>query len=456
MRKLAAVILTLSLALPVIAHCQTTTTTPVWFTLNVNDGDTITATGPITLRYGQVASTCAVDMSSGPCAGVNPGTPSPAAWTNPITFTPAPGAPTVTIVVGAAAFGEDPLPGVYKTVQVEEQATAQNITVNGQSVTVPASSSSSPPTTTTSTWFTLNVNDGSTITATGPITLRYGQVASTCAVDMSTGPCAGVNPGAPSPAAWTNPITFTPAPGAPTVTIVVGAAAFGGDPLPGVYKTVQVLEQATAQNITVNGQSVTVPASSTTVCQLTATPSSIAFPNTTVGYSYNSSASIVNNCSTTIPVTTVQVTGPYSASGFQTPFSLAAGQTQNYTAVFTPTTTGTAAGSITFVSNATTGQTLSVSFSGTGVAPAQTGTGGHSVALTWQDSGSQIAGYNVYRSTVSGGPYSRINSTLVASTNYSDQTVAAGTTYYYVVTAVGTNGMESAYSSQTGVTVPSS
>lgn len=543
MRRLSVVILAvLSLATPAIVYPQTST--PVWFTLDNAAGDTITATGSITLRFGQLASTCVVEMGTGPCTG-GAGTPTPETWTSPQTFTAASGATTVTVVADGAAFNNvDPLPGVNKTVQVEEQATVQNITVNGQPVTIPSAS----------VWFTLNATEGDTVTATGSITLRFGQVASTCAVVMGTGPCTG-GPGTSTPEAWTTPQTFTSVPGVATVTILVGAAAFNNvDPLPGVYKTVQVQEQAAVQNITVNGQPVTVPALSTSpTCQLTATPSSITFPNTTLGYNYSSSASIANNCPTTITVSVAQVVGPYSTSGFETPFSLAPGQTLNYTTVFTPTTTGSVTGSITFVSNATTGQTLSVSLTGTGIASQQgllssspatlnfgnvtanstqsqsvtiTNTGAasvtvsgvtvvgaafslgslttpfalgpqqsiqlavgfapttsgsaagtltltsnaqngtltvplagtsanHSVALSWNGTGSQISGYNVYRSTVSGGPYSMINGTLVIPSNYTDQTVIAGTIYFYTVTEVGTSGAESGYSNEVSVVVPS-
>src|SRR5271170_539500 len=187
MHRLLAVILTaLSFAFPVLSHSQTT---PVWFTLNVQEGQTVTATGSITLRFGQVASTCAFAESTGPCSA-GAGAPSPAAWTSPQTFNGASSTATVSIVIGAAAFGNvDPLPGVSKTVQVEEQATSQSITVNGQSVTVPALSSSSTPPSSTPVWFTLNAQEGQTVVATGSITLRYGQIASTCAYAESTGPC---------------------------------------------------------------------------------------------------------------------------------------------------------------------------------------------------------------------------------------------------------------------------
>ena len=58
--------------------------------------------------------------------------------------------------------------------------------------------------------------------------------------------------------------------------------------------------------------------------------------------------------------------------------------------------------------------------------------------LLWQ-AVSGATSYTIKRSTVSGGPYTVLASGVTA-TNYFDNTVVNGTTYYYVITAVGAGG----------------
>jgi fibronectin type 3 domain-containing protein len=77
----------------------------------------------------------------------------------------------------------------------------------------------------------------------------------------------------------------------------------------------------------------------------------------------------------------------------------------------------------------------------------------HTVALQWKASISpNIRGYNLYRSTISGGYFGLIAN--VTSTRYVDSGVKARTTYYYVATAVATNKLESARSNQATATIP--
>jgi hypothetical protein len=79
----------------------------------------------------------------------------------------------------------------------------------------------------------------------------------------------------------------------------------------------------------------------------------------------------------------------------------------------------------------------------------------HSVSLSWQASSSNgIAFYSAYRSSAHGGPYGLIGSAITGLA-YSDPTVQAGTTYYYVLTATDDQGQESVDSNEVAASVPS-
>jgi fibronectin type 3 domain-containing protein len=108
----------------------------------------------------------------------------------------------------------------------------------------------------------------------------------------------------------------------------------------------------------------------------------------------------------------------------------------------------TVSGTVTVTSNATNSP-ISISLSGTGTQAVA-----HSATLTWTASTSSVVGYNVYRSTISGGPYTLITGSPVAGTTFTDTSVQAGVTYFYVVTAVDASGNESAFSNEALATVP--
>jgi fibronectin type 3 domain-containing protein len=63
-------------------------------------------------------------------------------------------------------------------------------------------------------------------------------------------------------------------------------------------------------------------------------------------------------------------------------------------------------------------------------------------------------GYNIYRATSAGGPYTKINPALMGGTRFFDIAVPSGRTYYYIATAVDSAGLESAGSNQTQAVVP--
>jgi fibronectin type 3 domain-containing protein len=74
--------------------------------------------------------------------------------------------------------------------------------------------------------------------------------------------------------------------------------------------------------------------------------------------------------------------------------------------------------------------------------------------LSWSASTSTVSGYNVYRSTVSGSGYTKLNAGLVNGTSFDDATVQSGKTYFYVTTSVDSGGDESTFSNQATAAIP--
>lgn len=177
---------------------------------------------------------------------------------------------------------------------------------------------------------------------------------------------------------------------------------------------------------------------------LSSNPASVTFGDVAAGQSTSSSVTVTNTGSSTVTIT--QVTGPgtpYTVSGITANQTIGAEQSATLNVKFSPTTTGS------FTSNATITSTATNSPMTIAVAG-----GSHSVSLSWTASTSTVVGYNVYRTTVSGGPYTLVNPSLVAGTTYTDLGIASGQTYYYVVTAVNSSGSESVYSNQASASVP--
>jgi len=68
---------------------------------------------------------------------------------------------------------------------------------------------------------------------------------------------------------------------------------------------------------------------------------------------------------------------------------------------------------------------------------ASTVPGRRSVSLDWPDGAEEdLAGFEVYRGTSAGGPYTRLEAELVRASAYEDPDVQFGQTYYYVVAPV--------------------
>jgi hypothetical protein len=176
-------------------------------------------------------------------------------------------------------------------------------------------------------------------------------------------------------------------------------------------------------------------------------PASLSFGSVLVGNNSTQNATLTAQ-GTAVVVSSAAVSPEFSISGLSLPVTIAAGQSVGFQEIFSPQASGQASGSLTFVSDAANSP-FSESVSGTGSVASQ-----HYVDLSWMPSTSQVIGYNVYRGSVSGGPYAKVNSVLDAATDYTDVSVQAGQTYYYVTTAVDSSGYESSYSNEFQATIP--
>lgn len=195
---------------------------------------------------------------------------------------------------------------------------------------------------------------------------------------------------------------------------------------------------------------ITVPLTGTGIAQtlqLSPSPSALAFGNIPQGSSTRQNVTLTNTGNASVSLSKLTPVGSYfSISGMAMPVTLAPGQSAGFSVTFAPTTTGTFSGNVS-VSSTAPNSPLSIPLSGAGVLS-------HDVMLSWTPSSSNVSGYSVYRGGQKGGPYTKITSSLVPGTSYSDANVQAGLTYYYVVTSVASTGTESALSSEVSATIP--
>jgi hypothetical protein len=194
----------------------------------------------------------------------------------------------------------------------------------------------------------------------------------------------------------------------------------------------------------------TVPLSGTGTSQgqVTLTPVALDFGNVTVGANVSQTSSLsASGASVTVSSASVSSV-EFSLTGISFPLTIAAGQSVPFTLTFGPQTSGTATAVLSITSSASNAPTETLG--GVGVAPPQ-----HGVSLSWSNAAPGTVGYNVYRGSTAGGPYNKINSALDATPAYSDDSILAGQTYYYVATAVDGSGMESSYSNEAQAVIPS-
>jgi Abnormal spindle-like microcephaly-assoc'd, ASPM-SPD-2-Hydin len=196
-----------------------------------------------------------------------------------------------------------------------------------------------------------------------------------------------------------------------------------------------------------SGSGTTVPVAAG---ELAVSPKVLSFGKVAVGTSKSQSGTLTSG-DASITVRSADWSGPgYSVSGIVFPTTIPAGQSVHFKVTFAPQSSGSASGSIKFVSNADNAP--QAAFNGNGTQTATT----HGVTLAWHPPASTVAGYNVYRGVAPKGPYSKITGIPHPTPTFTDASVEGGTTYFYMTTAVSKKGKESKYSNQVQVTIPNS
>jgi hypothetical protein len=182
---------------------------------------------------------------------------------------------------------------------------------------------------------------------------------------------------------------------------------------------------------------------------LSVSPGNLSFGSVNDGSTASQGFTVTNTGNSNVSISGMSATGAgYSIVSGGSAVTLSPNQSASVSVQFAPTVAGSVSGAVSILSNAT--GSSGVTLSGTGVAPQVS----HTVALNWGASSSSVAGYNVYRSSVSGSSYAKVNSSLVGGASFTDSNVQTGQTYYYVATAVDASGNESVYSNEVPAIVP--
>ena len=180
-------------------------------------------------------------------------------------------------------------------------------------------------------------------------------------------------------------------------------------------------------------------------------PTSLTFSSQAVDTTSSAqTVTLTNSGNAALSITSLTFTGTNASDFAHTDTcgtSVAAGANCTIAVLFTPSASGARTAALSIADNATgSPQTVSLS-----------GTGSHDVILSWTASATTgVTGYYIYRGTTSGGESSTpLNPTSLDGTRYTDESVTAGTKYYYVVKAVASNGVTlSAASNEASATVP--
>src|SRR6266850_474753 len=252
---------------------------------------------------------------------------------------------------------------------------------------------------------------------------------------------AAVSGAAFSIAGTTFPVTINPG-GSRAVTVTFSPSTIGNQ-----SGSITIDSNATnlVSPVGLSGNATPAPAP-----MLSASPASLNFGQVAVGSNASQTVTLTNTGNASVTISAANVTGSsaFTVTGLTLPKTVAVGASTTASVRFAPPTPGNASASVSFVSNANNSPAV-VSASGSGFTPVA-----HAVDLSWVASASIINGYRVYRSTQSGFGYQLLTTSLQPGLVFTDSTVLSGQTYFYVVTSVDAQGIESIFSNEATAAIP--
>jgi hypothetical protein len=193
---------------------------------------------------------------------------------------------------------------------------------------------------------------------------------------------------------------------------------------------------------------VAAPGGALNTAALAASSTGVDFGDVTVGTSSAQPLTLTNTSNSNVSISSVAVTGGgFSASGGSA-VTLTPNQSVTVYVNFNPIEMGQHQGEVSVADNASE-DPLQIELSGMGSVRVR-----HSVALQWQRSPSRVSGYYVYRGVLP-SVLLKLNGSPNLSTSFTDVSVVGGLTYYYAVTSVNSQNVESAQSNKVTVQIPS-
>lgn len=183
---------------------------------------------------------------------------------------------------------------------------------------------------------------------------------------------------------------------------------------------------------------------------LSVSTTTVPFGQVSLNTTATQSVTLSSTGTAALTIKSVTLTGTgFALSGASVPASLNPGQNATVNIAFDPATAGAATGQLAISSNSSTGASLVVNLTGTGVV-------GYSVDVTWDapaTSDPAVASYNVYRAASGSSTYQLVASANTA-TAFVDSNVQSSNSYVYYVTSVSAGGIESVPSNTASVTIP--